>query len=48
MKKKIKMGKTERVSATGKHNGEVTCVLVDKGYVYSGGADGIIKVRINE
>lgn len=35
----------EKVTTVGKHTGDVTTILVDKGYIYTGGADGLIKVR---
>lgn len=39
------MGKVDKITDTGKHNGDITTILVDKGYIYTGGADGLIKVR---
>lgn len=41
---KVKMG-VEKVTTVGKHTGDITTILVDKGYIYTGGADGLIKVR---
>lgn len=40
------MGKIDATSEAGKHTGEVNALVYDYDHVYSGGADGVINVRI--
>lgn len=42
------VAKIEKVTESGTHTGDVTVLLPDKSFIYSGGADGLIKVRIKK
>lgn len=35
----------EKTTESAKHNGEVSCLFAEEEHVFSGGADGVIKVR---